>query len=241
VVVTCEHAGNRVPPEAAHLFTLKGDHLAGHGGYDAGALEMARAFAAAFAAPLFFTTVTRLVVDQNRSIGHPKQFSRYTRGLAAALRREILDRHYRPMRRETLEAVAAARQNGRTVAHLASHSFVPVLSGVQRDMDVGLLYDPGRAGERALCAAWKARLAARRPGLRVRRNTPYKGVSDGHVTALRKSFPTGYLGVELEVNQRFILHDRPAFDDLLLVLPDTFAVALADIGLAPGDARPPLS
>ena len=241
VVVTCEHGGNRVPPEAAHLFTLRGDHLAGHGGYDAGALEMARAFADAHAAPLYFTTITRLVVDQNRSMGHPRLFSRYTRGLPEALRRDILARHYQPLRQETLETVAAAVQAGRTVAHLASHSFVPVLSGVERTMDVGLLYDPAREGERALCSAWTARLKARRPGLRVRRNAPYRGVSDGHVTALRKAFPTGYLGIELEVNQRFVQKDRPAFEDLLLLLPDTFAVALSDMGLVLGDTPPPLS
>lgn len=241
VVVTCEHAGNKVPPEVAHLFTLRGDHLAGHGGYDAGALEMARAFAGAFAAPFHFTTVTRLVVDQNRSVGHPRQFSKYTKGLPRALRRDILERHYHPMRRETLAAVSSALARGRTVAHLASHSFVPVLSGAVRTMDIGLLYDPSREGERELCAAWKERIEARRPWLRVRRNAPYKGVSDGHVTALRTAFPSGYLGVELEVNQRFVQKDRSAFDDLLIVLPDTFAVALSDIGLAPSGTPPPSS
>ncbi|NDY58687.1 N-formylglutamate amidohydrolase [Desulfovibrio sulfodismutans] len=241
VVVTCEHGGNRVPPEVACLFTTTGDHLAGHGGYDAGALEMARAFAAAFAAPLFFTTVTRLVVDQNRSLSHPKHFSKYTKGLPEAERQALLDAHYHPMRRETREAVSSAIARGRTVVHLASHSFVPVLHGVSRTMDIGLLYDPSREGERALCAAWKDRLKARRPWLRVRRNAPYKGVSDGHVTALRRLFPAGYLGIELEVNQRFVAEDRPAFDDLLLVVPDTFAEALADIGLVCGDTPPPSS
>ncbi|MEF3696445.1 N-formylglutamate amidohydrolase [Desulfolutivibrio sp.] len=241
VVATCEHGGNRVPPEVAHLFTTKGDHLAGHGGFDAGALEMARSFAAAFAAPLFFTTVTRLVVDQNRSLGHPKHFSKYTRGLPEAERQALLIAHYHPMRRETLEAVSSAIARGRTVVHLASHSFVPVFRGAQRTMDIGLLYDPRRAGERALCAAWKARLAAARPEFQVRRNAPYRGVSDGHVTALRKRFPAAYLGVELEVNQRFVLEDRSAFDGLVRLLPATLAEALADIGLVCGETPPPSS
>ena len=34
-------------------------------------------------------------------------------------------------------------------------------------------------------------------------NQPYKGVSDGFPTALRKIFPAHYGGIELEVNQRF--------------------------------------
>ncbi|QLA16076.1 N-formylglutamate amidohydrolase [Desulfolutivibrio sulfoxidireducens] len=227
VVVTCEHGGNEVPADLAHLFESEAGRLKGHLGYDAGALEMARAFAAAFAAPLFFSTVTRQVVDGNRSPGHKKLFSRVTKQLQKGVRHDILARHYQPLRRETLAAVSAVRAAGHTVVHLSSHSFVPVFKGQVRTMDIGLLYDPGREGERRLCQAWKRGIEAARPDLRVRRNAPYRGVSDGHVTALRRRFPYGYLGIELEVNQRFFLEDRPAFEALLDLLPRTFAAALA--------------
>ncbi len=241
VVVTCEHGGNEVPAELAHLFESEAGRLKGHRGYDAGALEMARAFAAAFAAPFFFSTVTRLVVDENRSVGHPKLFSRTTRPLSRDLRRDILTRYHQPLRRQTLAAVSAARAAGHTVVHLSSHSFVPAFRGRERTMDLGLLYDPGRAGERDLCLAWKRGIEADRPGLRVRRNAPYRGVSDGHVTALRKRFPQGYLGIELEVNQGFFLDDRPTFEVLLDLLPRTFAAALAAAGPSPGVTRLPPS
>ncbi len=238
VVVTCEHGGNEVPPELAHLFASETGRLTGHRGFDAGALEMARAFAAAFDAPLFFSTVTRLVVDANRSEGHPKLFSRTTRPLSRDLRRDILTRYHQPLRRQTLAAVSAARAAGLPVIHLSSHSFVPVFRGRERTMDVGLLYDPGRTGERELCLAWKREIEAARPDLRVRRNAPYRGVSDGHVTALRKRFPQGYLGLELEVNQRFFLNNQPIFNELLDLLPRTLAVALDAVGLSPGVTRP---
>jgi hypothetical protein len=40
----------------------------------------------------------------------------------------------------------------------------------------------------------------------VRRNYPYKGIADGHVTALRRTFGPRYSGIELEVcNDR--VHD----------------------------------
>jgi hypothetical protein len=40
--------------------------------------------------------------------------------------------------------------------------------------------------------------------LRIDLNEPYSGVSDGLTTTLRMEFPKGrYLGIELEVNQRF--------------------------------------
>ncbi|NMC50002.1 MAG: N-formylglutamate amidohydrolase [Desulfovibrio sp.] len=238
VMVTCEHGGNEVPPDLVHLFASEAGRLTGHRGYDAGALEMARGFAAAFAAPLFFSTVTRLVVDGNRSVGHPKLFSRTTRPLSRDLRRDILKRYHQPLRRETLAAVSAARAVGLTVVHLSSHSFVPVFRGRERTMDVGLLYDPGRTGERGLCLAWKRGIEAARPELRVRRNAPYRGVSDGHVTALRKRFPQGYLGIELEVNQRFFLNNQPIFNELLDLLPRTLAAALNAVGLPAGVTSP---
>lgn len=241
VVVTCEHGGNEVPADLAHLFASEAGRLAGHRGYDPGALEMARAFAAAFAVPLFFSTVTRLVVDGNRSVGHPKLFSRTTRPLSQDLRRDILERYHQPLRRQTLAAVNAARAAGLTVVHLSSHSFVPVFRGRERTMDVGLLYDPGRTGERGLCLAWKRGIEAARPDLRVRRNAPYRGVSDGHVTELRKRFPQGYLGLELEVNQRFFLNDQPIFNELLDLLPRTLAATLDVVGQPAGVTRPSLS
>ena len=36
-------------------------------------------------------------------------------------------------------------------------------------------------------------------------NYPYRGVSDGHTAALRRRFRKRYLGLEIEVNQRFPL------------------------------------
>jgi predicted N-formylglutamate amidohydrolase len=87
--------------------------------------------------------------------------------------------------------------------HLSSHSFTPALDGVARDADIGLLYDPRRAGERALCRHWRSALARHAPALKVRMNYPYAGTADGFTTYLRRRFPGhGYVGIELEVNQR---------------------------------------
>jgi predicted N-formylglutamate amidohydrolase len=203
LLVTCEHGGNRVPSRWRSLFTGGAALLASHRGLDIGSLAMAGRIAAAFGAPLIASRTTRLLVDLNRSIGHPRLFSAVTRPLPRAERDRILARHYEPYRREVESSIARHVTAGRRVLHVSSHSFTPELDGEVRNADVGLLYDPSRRTERRFCDEWHAALAAADPALRVRRNYPYPGKADGLTTHLRRLFPGNrYLGIELEVNQR---------------------------------------
>lgn len=205
VLVTCEHGGKRVPSPYRSLFAEAGDVLASHRGWDPGALALARTLAAALDGRLLTATVTRLLVDLNRSPGHPRIFSEFTRGLSREEREEIVERWYTPHRRGVLAAVEGLAGTGRPVVHLGVHSFTPVLNGAERRADVALLYDPARRGEAELCARWAGALRDLLPDLAVRRNQPYRGVSDGLTTWLRGHFDgASYLGIEIEVNQRLL-------------------------------------
>ena len=206
LLVSCEHGGNRVPQEYRALFAPRKSLLATHRAYDPGALTLARDLARAFDAPLVASTVTRLLVELNRSPGHPQLYSEVTRDLPRSEKARIVARYYEPYRREVEERVAQATAARRRVIHISAHSFVPVLNGSTRNADIGLLYDPARAAERALCARWSQALAARASRLRVRRNYPYRGYADGLTTHLRRRYGgRGYLGVEIEVNQKHVL------------------------------------
>jgi predicted N-formylglutamate amidohydrolase len=170
---------------------------------------MARALASAFKAPLVTSTISRLVVDLNRSLSNPRVFSAATRGAPANLRAKIVEKHYQPYRAQVERLVRQSVSRGRRVIHISSHSFTPELDGKVRRADVGLLYHPGRPGEVELCARWKASLVAMSPTLRVRRNYPYAGKGDGLTAHLRLCFPHGaYVGIELELNQRIVLAGR---------------------------------
>jgi predicted N-formylglutamate amidohydrolase len=151
------------------------------------------------------STTSRLLVDLNRSIGHPQLFSAATRSAPAKLRAKIVEQHYRPYRAQVERLVRQSVSRRRRVIHISSHSFTPKLGGKVRRADVGLLYHPGRQGEAELCARWKASLAAFAPGLRVRRNYPYAGRGDGLTSHLRLRFPSNvYVGIELEINQSIV-------------------------------------
>jgi predicted N-formylglutamate amidohydrolase len=194
-----------VPKEYAQRFAGAAAVLATHRGYDLGALELARAFGRRLGVEPFAATTTRLVVDLNRSPGNPSVFSEYTRGLPEAQRAAALAAHYWPYRQAVEAAVAAAVRAGDGVLHVSAHSFTPKLRGEVRNCDVGFLYDPARRGEVRFVEAWYAALEAASPSLVLRRNYPYRGVSDALVTHLRRRYGgRGYVGMELEVNQKHV-------------------------------------
>ena len=227
-LITCEHGGNRIPAPYRWLFRGRRALLDSHRGYDPGALIMARELARAFTAPLATSTISRLVIDLNRSPGHPQLFSTATRGAPAALRAEIVERHYLPYRAEVERLVGQSVSRGRRVIHISSHSFTPELDGRVRRADVGLLYDPARRGEAVLCARWKASQAEMAPELRVRRNYPYAGKGDGLTSHLRRHFPPrAYVGIELEVNQSIVLAAGRRWTMLRRVLVDSLRTACA--------------
>jgi predicted N-formylglutamate amidohydrolase len=206
VVVTCEHGGNRIPSECADLFRGWTRVLVSHRGHDPGALVMARELASALHAPLVAATVSRLVVDLNRTLSNRSAWSDATRHLSMADKECIAARYYFPYRNRVDVLVGSAVAAGHRVIHLSSHSFTPVLDGEVRNADIGLLYDPARSGEVAIASRWKAALAEASPGLRVRRNYPYAGRNDGLTSSLRRRFPASrYVGIELEVNQAIVL------------------------------------
>lgn len=238
LIITCEHGGCAVPALYAPLFAGHAALLQTHRGWDPGALTLARAMADAYAAPLFAATTTRLLIDLNRSIGHPQLHSELTRELPAGVRREIIALYYRPYRDAVEAAVAASIAAGQRVLHVSSHSFTPELNGVVRQADVAWLYDPKRPGECRVASQWLAALQHCRPDLTLRRNYPYQGTGDGLTSLLRKRHaPEWYVGIELEVNQRFALGSGPVWGPAWAALRGDIIQSLANVLPSPQGMR----
>lgn len=227
-LITCEHGGNRIPSEYRRCFSGYEHQFNSHRGYDPGALTMARDMARRLDAPLVSSTISRLLVDLNRSLTHPRLHGEPVRSLSAETRRRICKRYYLPYRTAAATIISAALTQGRSIVHLSSHSFTPVMNGVTRQADVGLLYDPRRSNEATLCASWIARLAERDPALLLRRNYPYRGTSDGFTAYLRRHFSTDdYMGIEVEINQSISLGGGSAWRRLRRELLTSFVEAIA--------------
>lgn len=203
-LITCEHGGNRIPSRYRDLFDGREDLLRTHRGYDVGALRIAREFADMLSAPLLVSTISRLLIDLNRSPGHPKLYSEATRNAQVDIRREIFLRYYQPYRTKAETQIAQAIEGGARVIHVSCHSFTPELEGRLRNADVGLLYDPARPAEASLCRRWRVALKAA-AAMKTRLNYPYTGTADGFTVYLRRRFPADrYLGIELEINQKHV-------------------------------------
>jgi predicted N-formylglutamate amidohydrolase len=202
LIITCEHGGNVVPNEYTYLFKDAETVLQTHRGWDPGALEMATRMAGQLGSPLFSQTVSRLLIEMNRSLDNYQLFSQYTDTLDAHQKEMLKEKFYFPYRRSIEDCVARLAD---PVIHLSIHSFTPVVNGVNRTVDIGLLFDPSRRTESRFCERLRAELTTALKTYQVMFNEPYLGIDDGFTTYLRTMYPDEhYAGIEIEVNQRFV-------------------------------------
>lgn len=212
LILSCEHATNAIPRSYQSLFRGNEEVLESHRGWDPGTLQLGKALKCRFKVDLHQTTVSRLLVEVNRSVTHPRLFSEFSACLSPDERNNLLVAYYFPYREAVEHAIREAVQRKKTVLHLSLHSFTPQLGTDVRKADIGLLYDPARPLEREFSARWAHLIRQVDPRLKVRKNYPYLGKADGFTTYLRKQFSAAdYLGIELEVNQSYMQKSSPAF------------------------------
>lgn len=201
-LITAEHASNAVPARWRPLFADHSRLLQSHRGLDSGSAALARALARRLEAPLMEGKITRLLIDLNRSASHPRRFSEISRTLPLADRQRLVRDYWQP---HWDRYRASIEERPGPVVHVACHSFTPVLDGTKRSTDIGLLYDPARPIEAEFCRAFGARLRERFPALRIHRNRPYRGVSNGLGQQHRRFFADRRLiTFEIEINQRLV-------------------------------------
>jgi predicted N-formylglutamate amidohydrolase len=206
VLVSCEHASNRLPPG----FELDPDLLALHIAWDPGALPIAEHLAERFDAPLWTGDYSRLVADLNRTLGNRvlmRQVSDghripFNYGLDSAAQRDRVERFYLPYRQGVEAGVREIIEREGRCVHICVHTFTPALGGRVRGNDIGLLHDPAWGIERAVSGDLRRHLEAETEYV-VWFNRPYSGTADGILPALRRQHtPERFVGIELEINQK---------------------------------------
>jgi predicted N-formylglutamate amidohydrolase len=201
LIITCEHAGNKVPEEYQQLFQGQSEILASHRGWDPGAWPLAMDLAQTLNAPLFGCLTSRLLIETNRSLENEQLFSEFTSLLSTREKEKLINHIYHPYRNEVESAIEHAPK---PVLHLSIHSFTPIWNYLERKTDIGILFDPDRKSESVFSQLLRDQLHQHLPEFHIHFNEPYKGTDDGFTTWLRKKYnDTEYTGIEIEVNQKF--------------------------------------
>lgn len=210
VVFTCEHATNRVPSKVKKAIASKKDT---HFAYDIGAKAIASFLSKSIKAPLFLGEISRLVVDLNRSPNHKKRWGELSSHFSETDLSQIEQRYYLGYQNKIYNCIDGLKGS---VLHFSIHSFTPELNGEVRNADLGLLFDPSRPGEVQVVKELQAYLKKHIPSVRVRKNYPYLGKTDGFVSCLRKRYSVKkYIGVEVEFNQGTAIQNKPLHKCLL--------------------------
>lgn len=224
IIITCEHGGNKVPEKYSPLFNGAVEVLASHEGWDPGAWEVASFLGDKLKITPIGCHTSRLLIEANRSLDSHQLFSRYSNALPDHEKRKLIDEIYIPYRQPIEQLL---RESKKPVLHLSIHSFTPIFNGEKRLVDIGLLFDPNREMETRFCKQYQSSLFHYLPEFKIKFNEPYRGTDDGFTTYLRTLFKDKeYLGIEIEINQKFISDLNPVKENLLYglnkVLEQTF-------------------
>ena len=206
LIVTCEHASNKVPSYLKKYFLDEEFILNTHHAYDLG-IEAIFNKAVKKWNPFYSCkgNYSRLCIDLNRSLHHPRLFSKYTNTASTEIKKQLLQ-EWNSYREPVVKAIQKQLllAPSKSCFHLSVHSFTPQINGIERNADIGILYDPARSLEKEVALELKKRILEQNPLLKIKMNYPYLGKSDGFATSLRIEFSKGYVGIELEINQKII-------------------------------------
>jgi predicted N-formylglutamate amidohydrolase len=205
-LLTCDHAGNRLPRQLGDL-GLPAHELERHIAWDIGAAAVTRLLARELGAFAILQTYSRLVVDCNRPVGVATSIpvvsesteipanQRLSAGAAAERVRAI----FRPYHDRIVSELERRKRCAQPTVLVAMHSFTPVFHGLARPWHVGMLYQRDVRLGRALLE-----LLRKEPGLVVGDNEPYSvnDASDYGVVVYGEG--RGIPHVEIEVRQDLI-------------------------------------
>jgi len=198
-----DHAGNAVPAVLGDLGLDEGERRR-HIAWDIGVRALGEMLADDLDAPFLYQPYSRLVIDCNRAPGSPQSIVASSDRTAvpgnadldsAAVEARIAAVH-RPYHAAIAAEIERRRSAGMATILVAIHSFTPVMAGVPRPWDAGILHDKGETGFSLRLLERLRRL----PGLNVGDNQPYR-MDEIDYTIPVHAWAAGLAYAELEIRQ----------------------------------------
>jgi predicted N-formylglutamate amidohydrolase len=205
VLLICDHATNFIP-RAFRSLGLDQAQLARHITWDIGVAEVTRDLARRLDAPAVLSHFSRLLVDPNRRLDDPTLIPQIGDGVVVPGNRDLspearearIGTFYAPYHAAVAGMLDAMAARGPGPAVVSMHSFTPVMKGVERPWQIGVLWND----DDRLPLPVIARLRAQ--GLAVGDNQPYTGRGGHGCTLHVHAEPRGLANVLIEMRQDLI-------------------------------------
>ncbi len=217
-LLVCDHSGRRVPQSLGDMGVSAADwerHIA----WDIGTAPLCDMLARALDAVCITQTYSRLVIDCNRRPGHPTSIPPVSDGtpvpanigMPAWQEDARVDEIFAPYHAAIAGEVNRRLAERRACVLIAVHSFTPVMGGVARPWQAGVLHNRAPALSQALARVLEA------SGLLVGDNEPYRLTDESDYTVPVHAEARGLAYVELEIRQDLIgdAEGQAAWSELL--------------------------
>ncbi len=201
-----DHAGNAIPRRLGTL-GLSSDELGRHIAWDIGVRATGELMAAMLDAVFVHQPYSRLVIDCNRDPASPEACMPVSdsiliagnHALSASDRESRVTAIHRPYHDRIATILADRDSQGRATILIALHSFTPVMTGIPRPWDIGILYSGGNTSFARILLEVLSDTA----GSMIGDNEPYR-MDETDYTIPRHAFGNLAPYVEIEVRQDLI-------------------------------------
>lgn len=205
LLLLCDHASNRVPSDLGAL-GLDDRQLGSHIAWDIGAADVVRELSHRLDAPAVMSRVSRLVVDANRRPGMgsltPEEVDGTivpgNLGLGEADRDRRVELFHQPYHRAIAGKLEEMRVGGCLPTVVSIHSFTPVMNGMARPWQIGILSGLDQRLSRHMIAYLRAE------GLVVGDNEPYSGSGLYGYTVHQHAESAGLPNATVELRQDLV-------------------------------------
>ena len=212
VLLTCDHASCVIPRSLDGLGLPPGA-VREHIGWDIGAAMVTRRLASALDARAVLAGYSRLVIDCNRDLQDPSSIPIASDGVAVPGNRELppaaraarIDCCFVPYHTAIAVRLDAMLAAGAVPALLSIHSFTPVMNGIARPWQIGILWDRDPRIAEPLLEALRAEL-----GDAVGDNQPYSAREPAGYTQRHHAVTRGLPHVAIELRQDLVAAEEGA-------------------------------
>lgn len=241
ILLVCDHASRRFPA-AVDALGLDPQGQLCHLAWDIGAGAVTERIAEQIGVTAVLAEYSRLVVDCNRDLMDPSAFLEFgdgivipgNRGLSQQAKDVRASEIYWPYHHAMDIEIRRLSASDFPPVFFSIHSFTPILDGVKRDCEIGVMWDMDRPTAEIVIEGF------RRHGYNVGDNEPYSGKAPMDYTIDNHAETAGLPHVGIEIRHDLI--EQPdgvtAIADILSAIIESVPAAHA---LQESDVQPPMT